>query len=66
MASPADYMRPGMTKAIRNMKDTDRAASFRKTVYQSLQHTSSPKSKVWGRRQLKRLEYLRRQGRVEL
>jgi len=66
MASLADFMRPETTKAIRNMKDMDRAVDFRKAVYKSLQHESSPKSKVWGRRQLKRLKYLGRQGRVEL
>ena len=66
MPSLADFMRPETTKAIRNMKAADRAASFRKTVYQSLQPTSSPKSKAWGRKQLKRIKYLRQQGRVEL
>ena len=66
MASLADFMRPETTKAIRNMKGTERAVGFRKVVYQSLQHESSPKSKVWGRKQLKRIKYLRRQGRVEL
>ena len=66
MPSLADFMRPETTKAIRRMKDTDRAASFRTVVYASLKHTASPKSKAWGRKQLKRLKYLRRQGRVEL
>jgi len=65
MATFADFMKPGTTSVIRRMKDTAKAESFRESVYKALSH-DSPKVRAWGERQLKKMKYLRRQGRVEV
>lgn len=65
MAKIADLLTPKAHNTLRQISVEQRAIAFRQSVYASIAPTASPKSQAWGKKQLKRMKYLRQMGRLE-